>query len=190
METRNEKKEILNGIYSQISSFDNKAGLLVSVLGIVFGLSLDFFEVFSRCSFLRLENSFVKILCYMAFGLYCISFLFSIISFVLVIIPRTHKIIHKNNVNYYKDICNMNPEEFNNNIKDYCENDTIINNQIFVNSRICNKKHLFLKAGIYGLIPFGVSMLFFIIVHSLVFVWMTIFVQSLSDLFILILFWL
>ena len=37
MDTKGEKKEILNGIYSQIGSFDNKAGLLISVLGIVFG---------------------------------------------------------------------------------------------------------------------------------------------------------
>ena len=64
----------------------------------------------------------------------------------------------------------MTQDEFDHNFKDYCENDTIINNQIVANSRICNKKHLFLKMGIYGLIPFGISMLFFIIVHSLVFV--------------------
>jgi len=169
METKSEKKEILNGIYAQIASFDNKAGLLISVLGIVFGLSLGFFEVFSKCSFLYLNNMSMKILCYIAFGLYCLSFLFSICSFVLVIIPRSHK-GQKNNINYYKDICTMTQDEFDHNFKDYCENDTIINNQIVANSRICNKKHLFLKMGIYGLIPFGISMLFFIIVHSLVFV--------------------
>lgn len=169
MDMRNEKKDILGGVYTQISSFDNKAGLLISVLGIVFGLSLDFFEVFSRCSFLHSENVLAKILCYVALGLYCLSFLFSIVSFVLVIIPRTHKGC-KNNVNYYKDICNMSLDEFNDNCKDYFDNDAIINNQIFANSNICNKKHLFLKMGIYGLIPFGVSMLFFIIVHTLVFI--------------------
>ena len=167
METKNEKKEILNGIYVQIGSFDNKAGLLISVLGIVFGLSLDFFEVFSKCSFLYTENMFLKILCYIAFGLYCLSFLFSISSFVLVIIPRSHK-GQKTNVNHYKDICNMSQDEFNHNFKNYCENDNIINYQIFANSQICNKKHLFLKMGIYGLLPFGISMLFFIVMHSLV----------------------
>ena len=64
----------------------------------------------------------------------------------------------------------MTQDDFGKNFKDYCENDNIIDNQIFANSQICNKKHLFLKLGIYGLIPFGVSMLFFIIVHALVFI--------------------
>ena len=32
--------EILNGILAQINSFDSKAGILISVIGIVFGLSL------------------------------------------------------------------------------------------------------------------------------------------------------
>lgn len=169
MEPRNEKKDILNGVYAQIGSFDNKAGLLISVVGIVFGLSLNFFEVFSRCSFLCLENEFLKALCYIAFGLYCMSFIFAIVSFVLVIIPRSHN-GQKNNVNYYKDICNMTLEDFNNNFNDYCKNETIINNQIYLNSRICYKKHFFLKMGIYSLIPFGISMLFFIVVHSLVFI--------------------
>ena len=75
IEIRYEKKEILNGIYSQISSFDNKAGLLISVLGIVFGLSLNFFEVFSKCSFLCSENDVLRTLCYVAFGVYCIEYI-------------------------------------------------------------------------------------------------------------------
>lgn len=168
MDKRSEKKEVLNGIYAQIGSFDNKAGLLISVLGIVFGLSLDFFGIFSKCSFLCLESVFLKIICYIAFGIYCLSFLFSIFSFVLVIIPRSHK-IKNNNVNYYKDICNMSETEFEKSFEEYCESDSITTNQIFINSQICNKKHLFLKAGIYGLIPFGISMLFFIVAHSFIF---------------------
>ena len=169
MELKNEKKEILNGIYSQISSFDNKAGLLISVLGIVFGLSLDFFGIFSKCSFLSCGNAFLKILCYIVLGLYCGSFIFSIVCFVCVIIPRSHHGKH-NNVNYYKDICGMTVDSFNSNIKEYCENDSIIDFQIFANAQICNKKHLFLNLGIYGLIPYGITMLFFIIAHTLIFV--------------------
>lgn len=165
---KSEKKEILSGIYSQISSFDNKSGLLISVLGIVFGLSLDFFGIFSRCSFIHSENTFLKIVCYIALGLYCTAFLFSIICFVSVIIPRSHN-GKRNNVNYYKDICSMTVKEFNDNCTNYCTNDDIIDYQIFANARICNKKHLFLKLGIYGLIPYGLTMLFFIVMHALVF---------------------
>ena len=63
----------------------------------------------------------------------------------------------------------MTVKEFNDNCTNYCTNDDIIDYQIFVNARICNKKHLFLKLGIYGLIPYGLTMLFFIVMHALVF---------------------
>ena len=45
-------KEILNGILTQINSFDSKAGILISVIGIVFGLSLTLltnFKEYSAC---------------------------------------------------------------------------------------------------------------------------------------------
>ena len=168
MEIKNEKKEILNGIYSQISSFDNKSGLLISVLGIVFGLSLDFFGIFSKCSFVRCDSPLLKASCYIALVIYCIAFIFSIGCFVFVIIPRSHN-GKRNNVNYYKDICSMTLDDFNSNIKKYCESNDIIDYQIFANARICNKKHVFLKLGIYGLVPYGLTMLFFIIVNSVIF---------------------
>lgn len=168
MKFKNEKKEILNGIYSQISSFDNKSGLLISVLGIVFGLSLDFFEVFSKCSFVCCNNLLLKAICYIALVIYCIAFIFSIGCFVCVIIPRSHN-GERNNVNYYKDICGMTLDEFNSNTNEYCESDSIIDYQIFANAHICNRKHLFLKLGIYGLVPYGVTMLFFIVVNTLIF---------------------
>jgi len=85
-----------------------------------------------------------------------------------VIIPRSHN-GKRNNVNYYKDICAMSLDTFHSNMKNYCENDSIIHNQIFANARICKKKHLFLKLGIYGLIPYCIAMLFFVVTHTLVF---------------------
>lgn len=41
-------KEILNGILAQINSFDSKAGILISVIGIVFGLSLTLLSNFKE----------------------------------------------------------------------------------------------------------------------------------------------
>ena len=64
----------------------------------------------------------------------------------------------------------MTLDGFNENIKVFCENDSIVDFQIFANARICNKKHLFLNLGIYGLIPYGLTMLFFVIAHTLIFV--------------------
>lgn len=59
--------------------------------------------------------------------------------------------------------------EFEKNFDEYCKSYSITTNQIFINSQIRNKKYLFLKAGIYGLIPLIISMLFFIVVHSFIF---------------------
>ena len=41
-------KEILNGVLVQIHSFDSKAGILISVIGIVFGLSLTLLGSFKE----------------------------------------------------------------------------------------------------------------------------------------------
>lgn len=49
MEDKKEEKiNILNGIYSQISSFDNKSSILISVIGIVFCYFIKFFIYFSN----------------------------------------------------------------------------------------------------------------------------------------------
>ena len=58
MSKNEEKHEILSGISNQISSFDNKASILISAIGIVFALSLSFLDVFCEEKFLLKSQNF------------------------------------------------------------------------------------------------------------------------------------
>ena len=51
MNKNEQKQEILSGISNQISSFDNKASILISAIGILFALSLSFLDVFCEEKF-------------------------------------------------------------------------------------------------------------------------------------------
>ena len=75
MAHRAEKQKILDNIYLQISSFDNKANIFITVIGIVFALSLSFLDVFKDCSFVK-SNSGVKIFYYICFMLFVFNIIF------------------------------------------------------------------------------------------------------------------
>lgn len=100
-------KEILTGILNQINSFDSKAGILISVIGIVFGLSLSLLSYISNYPNHSAKRAFYAII----FVLFVISSITAIAFSALVIIPRTSK-EKKNNVNYYMDLCEMDYELF------------------------------------------------------------------------------
>ena len=83
----------------------------------------------------------------------------------MVIIPRSDKQA-QNSPNYYKNISSMSIEEINNAIVGK-ENDYLIK-QIKINGDLCMKKHKWLMAGIYLLIPFAISISILIIFISCV----------------------
>lgn len=161
---KEEKNNILNSIYAQISAFDNKASILISVIGIVFAISLNFLSIFQTESF---TNSYIslKVWYYIFFFTFCLTSFLSILSFVMVIIPRSDKRA-QNSPNYYKNISSMSIEEINNAIVGK-ENDYLIK-QIKINGDLCMKKHKWLMAGIYLLIPFAISISILIIFISCV----------------------
>lgn len=166
MEDKNEEKiNILNGIYSQISSFDNKSSILISVIGIVFAISLNFLFIFQTESFIN-ANVSLKSWYYIFFYSFCIVSFSSILSFVMVIIPRSDKRAI-NSPNYYKNISKMSIEEINNAINEK-SNDYLLN-QIKINGDLCTKKHKWLMTGIYLLIPFALTISVLIVFISCVF---------------------
>lgn len=166
MEDKKEEKiNILNGIYSQISSFDNKSSILISVIGIVFAISLNFLFIFQTESFINSAIS-LKVWYYIFFFSFCLVSFSSILSFVMVIIPRSDKRA-KNSPNYYRNISCMSIEEINNAIME--KNSDYLLNQIKINGDLCMKKHKWLMAGIYLLIPFAVTISILIIFISCVF---------------------
>lgn len=84
----------------------------------------------------------------------------------MVIIPRSDKRA-KNSPNYYRNISCMSIEEINNAIME--KNSDYLLNQIKINGDLCMKKHKWLMAGIYLLIPFAVTISILIIFISCVF---------------------
>ncbi len=148
------KQKILDGIYSQISSFDNKANILISVIGIFFAISLNFLSIFQETSFKNAtesERNWYTVL----FFLFCVFSVFTIFSFIMVIVPRGNRKKAQNDPNYYKAVAKMSEEEIEKRISQ--ESGDYLIHQIKINAKICNKKHIWLMAGIIGLIPFAVT---------------------------------
>lgn len=174
-EKNNLKIKIYNDIENQIKKMDNKAGMLISVLGIIFALTMDLFAIYNIEKFNNF-NLGSKVLCFIITGLYCLSFVFSMFMFISVILPKTNKKQKKLNnedfhVNYYYDLSNMSrlankdksvdrSKLFNEALENEVANgQKNLENQIFTNGDICRKKHDKIVLGIIGLIPFVISML-------------------------------
>lgn len=166
MANREEKQKILDNLYAQISSFDNKANIFITVIGIVFALSLSFLDVFRDCSFVK-SSCGVKIYYYTCFILFIINIIFSIFSFVMVIVPRKYR-GKKVNANYYKHIAGMSIIDLKKEINDYIKDEEQIINQIKINGDICNKKHNWVMAGMISLLPCTIWLLNLIIIISFV----------------------
>ena len=147
-----EKKEILNGLQSQIGSFDNKASILLSVVGIIFAIALSFLDVFHSDYFIEKYLCF-KIGYYTLFGVFILATVASIFSFAMVILPRKHNREVKY-PNYYKDIVKMTQKDLERALEDYSNKNDLILDQIMINAEISEKKHKWLFVGIISLVPF------------------------------------
>lgn len=145
-----DNKDILQGVTNQIVSFDTKAGILISVIGIIFALSLSLVDV---APLLKQNTTNYHIFC-VFFVLSLVSSIISIVFSLLVVIPRENK-QQKVNVNYYRDLDGMSFDEFKKNKLAFMNDEEVMFNQIKINANICNKKHHFLKLSIYSLIPLG-----------------------------------
>ena len=151
MENSNEK-EILEGVQYQISSFDNKASILLSIVGIIFALTLSFLDVFHADFFIIKEQAF-KLFYYVLFIFYIAVTITLIFLLIFVIIPRKHK-REKEYPNYYMDIKKLEDNELKKSIIQYNSDNSMIIEQIKINAEICAKKHKFLKLGIIFFVPF------------------------------------
>ncbi len=151
--SRDEKKEILQGIQNQIGNFDNKASIFLATVGIVFALSSSFLEIFRSEWYIQLEDGVYKWWYKGLFISFIIVSFLMVLSFVLVLRPRKKK-NNKNYANYYKDIAKINREELGKVLNDYAKDDELLMDQMKINSEICNKKHFYLVIGEILLIPF------------------------------------
>ena len=145
-------KEILDGIQSQISSFDNKASILLSVVGIIFALTLSFLDVFHSEFFIGKDITF-KAFYILLFICYILITISLIILLILVIFPRKHNGKEKY-PNYYLDIKDLSKQDLKDAIKRYSKEEDMILEQIKINAEICMKKHKCLQLGTIFFIPF------------------------------------
>lgn len=146
--------DINNSFQEQIAKFDNKANCLITIVGIIFALSLGVIETFNQ--FINIELStqmLIKLQCLIAFFvLYFLSFTVELIFLLLIIYPRKKK-TGEQSMNYYLDVASIYTDE----LKEYLiKNDNNIDadiNQIKTNAYICKEKHKFLVIAIWSLIP-------------------------------------
>lgn len=154
-------KRILEGVLNQINSFDSKAGILISIMSIVFGLSLTLLEF--------LKSDELSSCQYIAFSIFyfafMVSMIISIFFSVLVIIPRERKKnASKDNINYYMDLSEMEFNDFIENSKKFSNiDDRTFFNQIKTNANICTRKHKFLRLSIFAMIPAALLMIILIL---------------------------
>lgn len=158
MDNRDDLQTILADIKSQISSFDQKSGILLSAIGIVYALLLDFSLVFSNEWFINGEP-FAKTTAIVFFFLMMGFGMLSIVLFILAIVPRRRKKDAEKHPNYYGDVARMNEKEFSKAMNSFERKDEILKKQIIVNAVICNKKHHLITAGIITLIPYALSII-------------------------------
>jgi hypothetical protein len=156
---KEQKTLSLELVLNQIASFDNKASIIVSILGIVFALSFTVIEVVSS------KSDQIKPYLFTSFLLFLISTIAALTFSVLVLSPKNRKgnLNHKS-LTYYKDLKDITHDEY---MKLFKENGDcgISIEQINQNARICSFKHLMLKISIVLMIPI---VLFFIITTILI----------------------
>lgn len=129
-------KDILESVLRESNSFDNKAGIVISVMGVVLGLSLTFIERFDE-----FKSEKISYCCFMIlYILYILASIISISYSIFVIYPF-YKKLHFDNAYEYDDLSKMKFEDYKKNKEEYFKSEKIIFDQIKEYSFICKEKH-------------------------------------------------
>ena len=164
METKNKARENISIVKAQIASFDNKANILIAIVGIIFAVSLGVFDAFKSINIseaseqMKVKYGWLIALCI----IYFISFSCEMVLLLSVIFPRKKKYNKRLEMSYYYDVAKLNHEEIKSNLIE--DNEEYVIDQLLINSKICVKKHNFLVAAVWTMIPLFASMfaLFFV----------------------------
>lgn len=160
METNEKLRYSLENMQRQIEKFDNKASILIAIVGIVFAISLGLLDIFRQLfSAEIIPEIMVKYILIVVFiSLYFISFVLEMLFLLLVIYPRKKKQVGYDSLSYYMDVAKMTKED----IAEYANklNETnILVEQLSINAKICANKHKNLVIAIWLMIPLCVSMI-------------------------------
>lgn len=152
----NNFKESLSAIQGTIANYDNKAGVLLTAVGIVFGFSLFSIQELAN------KTDTVKVFCYIFGIFYLLAFVTSLILLVLIVFPRGRNKKEKENKTEYP----LYSEDLYNHVKNgdidsfikEGNNDSAALDQIKVCSRIAHTKEVLLKAAVISIVAFTVCL--------------------------------
>lgn len=152
----NNFKESLSAIQGTIANYDNKAGVLLTAVGIVFGFSLFSIQELGN------KTDIVKVFYYIFGILYLLAFVTSLILLVLIVFPRGRNKKEKENKteypSYSEDLYNhVKNGDIDSFIKEG-NNDSAVLDQIKVCSRIAHTKEGLLKAAVISIVAFTVCL--------------------------------
>ncbi len=157
MNTKDKINENIKIIKDQIDKFDNKASILIAIIGIIFTISLSMLSILREIK--PTTPSYILLIVFTSF--YFISFCLEMTWLILVIYPRQKRDKENQSLSYYKDVSSMAENEIINCLKSSDYSSEI--DQLKINANICAKKHKFLVMAIWTLIPlftFMVAMFF------------------------------
>ena len=151
----------LSSLHNTISNCDNKAGVLLTAVGIVFGFSLFSVRELSE------KTGLVKTLSYIFGLLYILFFVISLILLVLIVIPRRrNKKESENKIEYpfySEDLYNHSEKE------DLIEfirngsNEKSLVDQIKICCRISHEKETLLRYSVFSIILFSLFLVALIV---------------------------
>ncbi len=157
----NRYKDSLDAVNNTISSYDNKASVLLTAVGVVFG-----FSMFSTQE-LASKSGAVKTLVIIVGSLYLLSFLATIVLLVMIVFPRgRNKKERTKQIDYH-----LYPEDlFKQTQKGELEgflskedgNEAVID-QIKVCARIAHAKEVLLRFATVSIIVFSVLLVFLVV---------------------------
>lgn len=167
----------LDRVNNWINNCDQKSGILLTLLGVLFTILMTSDFINQTCDGANCIPLFGKIVLFIIMAVLCISFLYAIVCFLLVLTPRK-KPSHiskelENEVEksllYFDVIKESNYSDYCSKLDDdnYKYSEDLLT-QIYVNSTICSKKFCFYGHGFISLIVFLIFFLALIIFKFIV----------------------
>ena len=142
----------MSAVQNTIASYDNKAGVLLAALGIVFGFSLFSVQELSG------KTGSTQIVIFVFGILYLLAFVASIIFLVLIVYPRTrNKEEKKRKIDHSLYFIDLYEHSLKGDLDVFVKkgnNDEALLQQIEVCSRIANTKEKLLKASVISITVF------------------------------------
>ncbi len=159
--SKEEAYNILGRIDTWIGNCDTKFSVLLALLGIFFGLTINVFTVFSKLreiitswNEIIIFDKVICIICCILIIAYIILIIMCTIFSVLGITARIKNV--NNNPIFFGNIAkNKDYIEVENNFNSLTEKEYVsyINEQIYTNSKICTKKYSYYKKALFCLFP-------------------------------------